>query len=187
MRIAPVMVFAAALVACTSTAPRYEADPNADLVALKRFGWHAAPRAPVTPMDSEILRKRTQAAIGVTLVGNGYAFDEATPQFRIRSHLLVEQGAKKAPQVSFGLGTGSYGGSFGSSVSVGGSTKVGKDQDAYTLVIELRDARDDALLWQGWREVRASVADAANPELDAAVRAILADFPVPAGAKKKNR
>jgi hypothetical protein len=185
MRIASAMLLAATLVGCTSSAPRYESDPSVDLTALQRFGWHATPREPVTPLDSDILRKRVRAAVGVTLTGRGYVFDDAAPQFRIRSHLIVEQGAKKAPQISFGLGTGSYGGSVGTSVAVGGSTAVGKDQDALTLVIELRDARSDELVWQGWREVRATVTDAAQPELDAAVRGILADFPIPADAKKK--
>ncbi len=180
MRKTTVIMLAAALVACTSSAPRFESDPSADLGALKRFGWHAQPREPVTPVDSEILRKRTRAAIGVTLSGRGYQFDDAAPQFRIRSHLLVEAGAKKAPQFSIGLGTGSYGGSHGSSVSVGGTTKVGKDQDALTLVIELRDARSDELLFQGWREVsQRRISDPADQTLDLTVREILADFPTP--------
>ena len=186
MRKTLVTLLAAALVACASSAPRFEADPTADLAALKRFAWHAAPRAPATPLDSEILRKRARAAIGLDLTSRGYLFDEAAPEFRIRSHLLVEQGAKKAPQLSIGLGTGSYGGSFGSSVAVGGTTKVGKDQDALTLVIELRDARSDELLFQGWREVSGRITDPADPALDAAVRAILADFP-PARGPAKSR
>jgi len=180
MRKTTVILLAAALVACTSSAPRFEADPSANLAALERFGWHATPREPVTPQDSEILRKRTRASIGVALTGRGYAFDDAAPQFRIRSHLLVEHGAKKAPQFSIGLGKGSYGSSGGASVSVGGTTKVGKDQDALTLVIELRDAKTDELLFQGWREVsQRRIADPADKSLDLVVREILADFPTP--------
>lgn len=178
------LLLTATLVACTSTAPRFEADPTVDLGALERFGWHAAPRAATHPLDSEILRKRVRSSVVGDLTARGYLFDQATAEFVVRSHLIVEANAKPAPRLSIGLGTGSYGGSMGTSVAVGGSTAIGKAQDGLTLVIELRDARNDELLWQGWREVKAAVGDPTRPDLDAAVRAILSDFPLPAGAKK---
>jgi hypothetical protein len=184
MRHLPALLLAATVVACTSTAPRFEADPSADLVALKRFGWHAAPREATHPLDSEILRKRVRSSVAGDLTARGYAFDQAAAEFVVRSHLIVEANAKPAPRLSIGLGTGSYGGSVGTSVAVGGSTEIGKAQDGLTLVVELRDARSDELLWQGWREVKPAIGDPTRPDLDAAVRAILADFPLPAGAKK---
>jgi hypothetical protein len=175
---------AAALVGCASNAPRFEADPAVDLAALKRFGWHAAPREATHPLDSEILRKRVRSSVAGDLTARGFVHDQAAAEFLVRSHLIVEAKAKPAPRLSIGLGTGSYGGSMGTSVAVGGSTEIGKAQDGLTLVIELRDARSDELLWQGWREVKAAIGDPTRPDLDAAVRAILADFPLPAGAKK---
>lgn len=174
------ILLVATLVACTSTAPRFEADPTVDLVALKRFAWHATPPQAVHPLDSEILRKRVRVSATALLTARGYAQDEVAPEFRLRSHLLVKANAKPAPRISFGLGTGSYGGSIGTSVSVGGSTAVGKAKDALTLVVEVRDAKSDELLWQGWREVRDTIADSSQPELEAAIRSILADFPQPA-------
>lgn len=179
------LLLAAALAGCTSTAPRFESDPSVDLTALKRYAWHPSPRESVHPLDSEILRKRVRAAAGADLGARGFVLDEAAPEFRLRSHLLVEANAKAAPRLSIGLGTGSYGGSGGTSVAIGGSTEVGKAQDALTLVIELRDAKSDELLFQGWREVRPAVGDPTRPDLDQAVRAILSDFPRPTGAKKK--
>lgn len=183
-----VLAFAAALAACTSTAPqRFEADPTVDLRSLQRFAWHPTPREPATPLDSEILRKRVRAAATEHLAGRGYVQDDAAPQFRLRAHLVVEAGAKPAPRVSIGLGAGSFGGRSGSSVSVGGSTAVGKAGDALTLVIEIRDARTDELIWQGWREVNKSISDPQKPALAEAVRQILRDFPVPAEKRRKQR
>jgi hypothetical protein len=188
MRTVPALLLAAALsaalVGCVSNAPSFEADPSADLAALKRFGWHAVPREATHPLDSEILRKRVRSSIAGDLTARGFVFDQAAAEFHVRSHLIVEANAKPAPRLSIGLGTGSYGGSMGTAVSVGGTTEIGKAQDGLTLVIELRDARSDDLLWQGWREVKPAIGDPSRPDLDAAVRAILADFPLPAGATK---
>lgn len=185
MRNLPALLLVAVLAGCTSTAPRFESDPTVDLAALKRFAWHLAPREATHPLDSEILRKRVRATAAADLTARGFVLDEAAPEFRLRSHLIVEANAKPAPRLSIGLGTGSYGGSGGTSVAIGGSTNVGKAQDALTLVVELRDARTDELLFQGWREVKASIGDPTRPDLDRAVRDILADFPVPTSAKKK--
>lgn len=185
MRTVLVMLLTATLVACTSNAPRFEADPTADLVALKRFGWHTVPREATHPLDSEILRKRVRSSVAGDLTARSFVYDQAAAEFLIRSHLIVEPNAKPAPRLSIGLGTGSYGGSVGTSVAVGGSTEIGQAQDGLTLVVELRDARSDELLWQGWREVKAAIGDPTRSDLDAAVRAILADFPVAAGTKQK--
>lgn len=184
------ILLAIALAGCTSTAPQFEADPSADLVALKHFAWSTTPRtdAPLVPMDSEIFQKRVRLSATSLLVARGYTVDETAPEFRIRSNLLVKKNAKAAPKLGISLGTGSYGGHFGSSVSVGGSTDIGKAQDQLTLVLEVRDAKSDELLWQGWREVSAAVGDPAKPVLDATIKAILGDFPVSAKrAAQKNQ
>lgn len=177
------------LVACASTVPRFEADPTVDLGLLKRFAWQVAPRtaAPAHPLDSEILEKRLRTSAVTDLTARGFSVDEQAPQFRLRSRLVVAAKAKEAPRVSVGFGVGSFGGNTAGSVSIGGSTAVGEATDGLTLALEIRDAATDELLWQGWREVDAAIGDPTKPALDAAVRGILADFPVPKkpSAKKK--
>ena len=190
MRHLIITLFVASLAGCATDSPQFESDPSVDLVALKRFVWHTAPRnaAPVTPLDSEILQKRLRVSASAELARRGFTPDETAPQFRVGALLLVKPKAKPAPTFSIGLGVGSYGNSSGGSVSVGGSTAVGKAKDQLTLVIEMRDPTSDELLWQGWREVEEPIGDAAQPALDSAVAAILADFPVPAkGSAKKKR
>jgi len=181
MRLTLLSLGVATLLACTSTAPRYEADPGVDFAPLKRFAWQAAPRtdAPAHPLDSEILEKRIRASAVATLTGRGFSVDEQAPQFRLRSRVVVAAKAKPAPRLSVGFGVGSIGGHSASSVSVGGSTAVGEAGDALTLALEVRDPVTGELMWQGWREVDEGIGDAGDPALDAAVRAILADFPSP--------
>lgn len=177
----------AALAACTSTAPRFEADPSVDLKALDRFVWSPSPRdtPPVHALDSEIFEKRVRTAATADLVARGFVVDEQAPEFRLGARLVVDAGAKPAPRVSVGFGVGSFGGRSSSSVSVGGSTSVGEAGDALTLALEVRDAKSGELVWQGWRKLSDKAGDPRSPALADAVRAILADFPVPAGASRK--
>jgi len=171
---------ALALAACTSTAPRTLSDPAIDYAALRAFAWRSAPRtaAPAHPLDSELLEKRVRALASDALTARGFVADEAAPHFTLRSSLLAKDAAGSGkPRVSIGLGMGSYGRGSGGSVSLGTSTAVGGSQAELNLLIEVHDARSGELVWQGWRKVSDRIGQTGDPELERAVRAILADFP----------
>ena len=173
------IVMLGTLAACTSTAPRYESDPAADFGAYHSFAWRSAPRTapPVHPLDSELLEKRVRTLATADLTARGFVADDAAPQFTLRSALLAKPGKKDGPSVGFNIGFGSFGSSSASSVSVGTSTQLGDANADLTLVLEVHDARNDELVWQGWSKVSDKIGDAQHAELEKAVRTILADFP----------
>jgi hypothetical protein len=170
--------FAAALLAGCATAPpapESMRDPQADFAAYRTFGWlkdsDGSADAPLRILDGNI-----RAAIVAELARRGYveASPGTTPDLRIGWQTASAERIENNP-VRVGIGVGSWGGSFGGSVSMG-SPSVRSYQEG-TLVIHAVDARRNAEVWQG-RVSRKITKGSVEPAMvSQAVAAAMQDFP----------
>jgi len=162
--------------ACASTAPPQPEsmrDPAAPWASYATYGWSPAPGVDGDDQPLLMLDQNIRRAIATELQRRGYA-ESATPDLRITYQTTSKDVVESNP-VRVGVGMGSWGGSFGGSVSVG-SPSVRNYREG-TLVIHAIDNARNAEVWQGrvsGKETKGSTEAAA---VTSAVQAAMRDFP----------
>jgi hypothetical protein len=159
-----------ALAAC-ATSPKLYVDAMDEPLGCTSIAWLESSDRPAS-----IPEQRIRAEVLTTLEAMGYVIDEEAPDCRV--HALVFTGPRPGSPVSVGIGAGRWGGSFGGSVGVsmpmgGGSRTVSN------LAIDVINVERNAEVWRGTLESAFSRSDPSPEEVAAAVRHLLASFPLP--------
>jgi hypothetical protein len=171
------LAFCAALwlAACASAPPEPESmrDPKAPWASYATYGWSPAPGVDGTDRPLLMLDQNIRHAIAGELQRRGYT-ESADPDLRIAYQTTSKDVVESNP-VRVGVGMGSWGGSFGGSVSVG-SPSLRNYQEG-TLVIHAIDNARNAEVWQGRVSGKITRGSTEPAAVTTAVQAAMKDFP----------
>jgi len=162
--------------ACASTPPPQPEsmrDSAAPWASYATYGWSPAPAVDGNDQPLLMLDQNIRRAIAAELQRRGYA-ESATPDLRITYQTTSKDVVESNP-VRVGVGMGSWGGSFGGSVSVG-SPSVRNYREG-TLVIHAIDNARNAEVWQGRVSGRISKGSVEPAAVNTAVSTAMRDFP----------
>jgi len=161
---------------CASAPPEPESmrDPGADFASYRTFGWAAAQGVNAADAPLMMLDGNIRAAIAAEMKRRGYVEDPSAPDLRIAYDTASADKVESNP-VRVGVGMGSWGGSFGGSVSVG-SPSVREYREG-TLVIHAIDTERNAEVWQGRVSGRISKGSVEPAAVSTAVASAMRDFP----------
>jgi hypothetical protein len=161
---------------CAATPPQPESmrDPGADFASFATFSWAPNPGADGADQPLRLLDQNIRAAIAGEMQRRGYSQDDANPDLRIAYETASATRIEDSP-VRVGVGMGSWGGSFGSSVNVS-SSSVRNYQEG-TLVIHAIDVARNAEVWQGRISSRIGKGSLEPAAVTTAVQAAMRDFP----------
>ncbi len=109
---------------CAATPPQPESmrDPSADFSSFATFSWAPNPGADGADQPLRLLDQNIRAAIAGEMRRLGYSQDDASPDLRIAYETASATKIEDSP-VRVGVGMGSWGGSFGSSVNVSSASR----------------------------------------------------------------
>lgn len=161
---------------CAASPPQPESmrDPSADFSSFTSFGWAPNPGADGTDQPLRILDQNIRDAIAGELRRRGYSEDDSSPDLRIAYETASATKIEDSP-VRVGVGMGSWGGNFGSSVNVSSSSVRNYQQG--TLVIHAIDVARNVEVWQGRISSRLGKGSLEPAAVTAAVQAAMQDFP----------
>ena len=161
---------------CATPPPQPESmrDPSADFSSFATFGWAPNPGADGADQPLRLLDQNIRAAIAGEMQRRGYSQDDASPDLRIAYETASATKIEDSP-VRVGVGMGSWGGSFGSSVNVSSASL--RNYQEGTLVIHAIDVARNAEVWQGSISGRISKGSTEPAAVTAAVQAAMRDFP----------
>ena len=148
-------------------------DPNANWASFATYGWSPSPGVDGTDQPLLMLDQNIRRAIAAEMQRRGYT-ESATPDLRITYQTTSKDVVESNP-VRVGVGMGSWGGSFGGSVSVG-SPSVRNYREG-TLVIHAIDNARNAEVWQGRVSGRISKGSVEPAAVNTAVSTAMRDFP----------
>lgn len=158
------LVFASA---CATT-PKAYVDVAEESPDCERFAWLEMSERPAS-LDEQRLREEVMGA----LQAKGYAVDAADPDCRVSG--VIFSGDRPGSPVSVGLGAGRWGGSFGGSVGI--SLPLGGKKTVGNLAIDVIDVERNAQVWRGTLEDAFRGPDPEPEALRAAVQQLLETFP----------
>lgn len=148
---------------------RSDQDPTADLTNYKTFAF-SEPAAADRSQYTALLSTRLKATTREQLERQHYAYSERDPDLRVNLHLVVTERheVRSAPSVRIG-----WRGWASQHIIESVDYRLG------TLVIDLVDAKRNALVWHGVAEGRldAKAIEQPGPAIDAAVGEIFTRFP----------
>jgi hypothetical protein len=121
-----------------------------------------------------LLDQNIRTAIAGEMRRLGYTQDDASPDLRIAYETASATKIEDSP-VRVGVGMGSWGGSFGSSVNVSSASL--RNYQEGTLVIHAIDVARNAEVWQGRISGRLTKGNLESAAVTAAVQAAMRDFP----------
>ena len=161
--------------ACASAPPEPESmrDPSAPWGSYASFGWSQSPGVDGNDQPLLMLDQNIRRAIAGELTRRGYT-ESANPDLRITYQTTSKDVVESNP-VRVGVGMGSWGGSFGGSVSVG-SPSVRNYREG-TLVIHAIDNARNAEVWQGRVSGKTTKGSTEPAAVTTAVQAAMRDFP----------
>ena len=161
--------------ACASAPPEPESmrDPSAPWASYATYGWSPAPGVDGTDQPLLMLDQNIRRAIAGELQRRGYT-ESANPDLRI-TYQTTRKDVVESNPVRVGVGMGSWGGSFGGSVSVG-SPSLRNYQEG-TLVIHAIDHGRNAEVWQGRVSGKVTKGSTEAAAVTTAVQAAMRDFP----------
>jgi len=161
--------------ACASTPPEPESlrDPSAPWGSYATYGWSPPPGVDGNDQPLLMLDQNIRRAIAGELQRRGYT-ESADPDLRITYQTTSKDVVESNP-VRVGVGMGSWGGSFGGSVSVG-SPSVRNYREG-TLVIHAIDDARNAEVWQGRVSGKITKGSTEAAAVTSAVQAAMRDFP----------
>jgi hypothetical protein len=146
-----VIAFCAALAACMTNSgakPESRIDPNANIGALKTFGWQPANTDLVsTDVTQRKFDENIKNAINTDMVRKGYTQVETDPDLLLSYDISAYEKSKNNP-FSVGVGMGSWGGNTGGGVGVGtggGSSTVQESR----LTVHAIDSKTDKEVYLG--------------------------------------
>jgi hypothetical protein len=148
-------------------------DPGAPWASYATYGWAPAPGVDGNDQPLLMLDQNIRRAVAGELERRGYA-ESADPDLRITYQTTSKDVVESNP-VRVGVGVGSWGGSFGGSVSVG-SPSLRNYQEG-TLVIHAIDDARNAEVWQGRVSGRITKGSTEAAAVATAVQAAMRDFP----------
>jgi hypothetical protein len=178
LRIALVLLFGAALLACSTVSVDYDYDPSVEFSGFRTYAWLPRPEATegADPLlTSPLLDARIRRSIDFHLAKGGYqkVQDEA-PDFQVAYHVGI---ASKVDVDTIYHGYGRVGWAGG-----GWADTVVREYEEGTLLIDFLDPMDGELAWRGTGQTRLQDAGEQSPEerdalVDEVVTKILAGFP----------
>jgi hypothetical protein len=145
-----VIAVCATLAACMthSAKPESRIDPNANIGALKTFGWQPANSDLVsTDVTQRKFDENVKTAINTDMMHKGYAMVDADPDLLLSYDISAYEKSKSNP-FSVGVGMGSWGGNMGGGVGVGtggGSSSVSESR----LTVHALDRKTDKEVYLG--------------------------------------
>ena len=149
------IVFAAALIGCSSISVNHDYDREADFPAFKTFAW--VPQKTTVVGDAKeairtntLLDKRVRNAVNAELQGRGMIIDVDDPDILVAYHTGLDQ---KVNVTDWGYSYPRYYGGWG-----GGNIDVTTYEQG-TLIVDLIDYKTSQLVWRG----TATKALASNP------------------------
>jgi len=161
--------------ACASAPPQPQSvrDPNAPWASYATYGWSPAPAVDGTDQPLLLLDRNIRSAIAAEMQRRGYT-ESANPDLRITYETTSKDVVESNP-VRVGVGVGSWGGSFGGSVSMGSPSL--RNYREGTLVIHAIDNARNAEVWQGSVSSRISKGSTEAAAVTTAVQAAMREFP----------
>lgn len=162
---------------CSPTVSVYQDyDRQINLSAYETYNWKMLDRKESTqnPLyDNELNNKRIMAAVDKALNSKRYQLTAASPELFVHYHIVIEDKSVVIRE---------------SDVHNYSTYWLGSDMSAYqykegTLIIDLMDAKTDALLWRGWA---VTILEDLNPQniekkLDKTIERIFAGLPASVG------
>ena len=146
-----VIALCAVLAACmtnSSAKPESHIDPNANIGAMKTFGWQPANSNLVsTDVTQRLFDENIKNAINNDMARKGYAATETDPDLLLSYDISAYEKSKNNP-FSVGVGMGSWGGNMGGGVGVntgGGSSTVSESR----LTVHAVDRKTDKEVYLG--------------------------------------
>ena len=172
------LLLCASLAACMSSTPakpESRIDPNANIGALKTFGWQPANTNLVsTDVTQRKFDENVKSAINTDLMRKGYTMAESEPDLLIAYELNSYEKTKSNP-FSVGVGMGSWGGNVGGGVGVGTGGGVSSTQET-RLTVRAVDRKTDKEVYLG--TMTGSLAPGASySDVAGVVSKALKDFP----------
>ena len=165
------------LSACATQKPNYDYLAGADFSNYKSYAWVAVAEQSKENhrAKNQLVDKRIIDAVDSSLAAKGLRKVSDNPDMLINYHVSVSEQEQQQPRGRVSIGTSSYG--RGSSVGFAVSMPVGgtRTYQEGTLVIDMMDAKNKDLLWQGWgsRTVRQDT----DPErLTALIKEVVAEI-----------
>jgi len=180
-------LLSALLLAGCATGPRIttDADPSADFSRYRSFAFYS-PLAVETEGYSTPSSSRMKAAVRRELEARGYVYDESAPDLQVNINAYVDQRTDvySTPQVETALYYSYRARSYVAVPYWTNRTDVYQYAEG-TLNVDLVDAREKALVWEGvavGRMARLKPAERAA-RIDATIADIFAEYPHRAGAR----
>jgi len=149
-------------------------DSSAPWSSYATYGWSPASGVDGNDQPLLMLDQNIRRAIASELQRRGYT-ESADPDLRF-SYQTTSKDVVESNPVRVGVGVGSWGGSFGGSVSVG-SPSVRNYREG-TLVIHAIDSARNAEVWQGSVSSRLTKGSTEAAAVTSAVQAAMRDFPI---------
>lgn len=175
------------LVAGCATGPRIttDADPSADFSRYRSFAFYS-PLAVETDGYSTPSSNRMKAAVRRELESRGYVYDESAPDLQVNINAYVDERTDvySTPQVETAIYYSYRARSYVAVPYWTNRTDVYRYAEG-TLNVDLVDAREKALVWEGvavGRMARLKPAERAA-RIDSTIADIFAEYPHRAGAR----
>ncbi|GAB2502432.1 DUF4136 domain-containing protein [Arenimonas alkanexedens] len=175
------------LLASCATGPRIstDADPSADFNRYRSFAFFS-PLAVETEGYSTPSSSRMKAAVRRELESRGYVYDEASPDLQVNINAYVDERTDvyNTPQMETALYYSYRARSYVAVPYWTNRTDVYRYAEG-TLNVDLVDAREKALVWEGVAVGRMSRLKPAEraARIDSTIADIFAEYPHRAGAR----
>lgn len=152
-----------------ATTPKLYVDTVDEPLECTTFAWLEHADRPAS-----IAEQRIRVEVMQALATRGYLEVTSDPDCLVSA--VIYTGTRPRSPVSVGLGAGRWGGSFGGSVGIsmpvgGGSKKVGN------LAIDVIDVARNAEVWRGTLEPAFASPEPTSDEISGAVTKVLEAFP----------
>lgn len=176
-----------ALAAGCATGPRIstDSDPSADFARYRTFAFYS-PLAVETEGYSTPSSSRMKAAVRRELESRGYVYDEASPDLQVNINAYVDERTDvySTPQMETALYYSYRARSYVAVPYWTNRTDVYRYAEG-TLNVDLVDAREKALVWEGVAVGRMSRLKPAEraARIDSTIADIFAEYPHRAGAR----
>jgi len=144
--------FSTLLSACATQKSNYDYIAGTDFNKYRSYAWVVVDKNSKESQraKSQLVDRRIVEAVDSALTVKRMQKVTDEPDILVNYHVSVSQQEKQQPKGHVSIGTASYG--RGSSVGFGVSMPVGgsRTYKEGTLVIDMIDAKNKQILWQGW-------------------------------------
>ena len=182
-RFAAALLGAAIVAGCSSQTVDFDYAKEADFSAYKTYAWQQQDTS--LQEEDALAHERVVSSVERQLAAKGFQKASGTPDVYVTYHSDDKENTTlSTTDMGYGYGPGwGWGGFYGGGMGMGSSTTQVRTYSTGTLVVDIWDAREKALVWRGIASDTVSDNPQKNAEkIASAVNKMFEKYPPSAGS-----